>query len=120
MSPPVRVLHVLGGLGMDGAETWLITLLRRLARDGAGLMDFLLTGGEPQVFDAEEAELGARMHYLRYMRTHLAEFKIRFRRILLNGGYDAVHDHADYASGWHFAIRQKLISIDRSKSYTGA
>ena len=85
MSRAVRVLQVLGGLGMGGAETWLMAVLRRWARDGVGQMDFLLTGGEQDVFDAEAAELGARLHYLRYGRAHLADFVSAYRRLLAQG-----------------------------------
>ena len=104
MSRPLRVLQVLGGLGVGGAETWLMAVLRRWARDATGQMDFLLTGGEKDVFDREAAELGARLHYLRYGRAHLATFVRGYRRLLAQGRYDAIHDHADYAGGWRFAL----------------
>jgi glycosyltransferase EpsF len=41
---------------------------------------------------------------VRYGRAHLHRFVGEFRRLLREGRYDAVHDHQDYISGWHFLI----------------
>jgi glycosyltransferase EpsF len=93
-----------GALGMGGAETWLMEVLRLWSRTGAGRLDFLITNGDRGIFDDEAVRLGARIHYLRYGRAHLAQFVTGFRRILAEGQYDAIHDHSDYASGWHFLM----------------
>ena len=37
-------------------------------------------------------------------RASLPAFAAGFRRILTDGGYDAIHDHQDHASGWHYLI----------------
>ena len=89
---------------MGGAETWLMSVLRLWSENGDGQMDFLLTGGEPGVFDQEAKHLGAKLHYVRFGRRDLLSFVRSFRRILREGRYDAIHDHADYASGWHFLM----------------
>ena len=104
MTRPVRVLQVLSGLGVGGAETWLMEVLQRWARDGTGEMDFLLTSGEPDVFDEKAAALGAKLHYARYGRAQLGAFVRNYRGLLRQNRYDAIHDHADYASGWRFAM----------------
>lgn len=104
MTPPVRVLQVLSGLGMGGAETWLMELLRHWCHTGSVQTDFLLTGGSPDIFDQEAQGLGASLHYLPYRRSRLRSFISAYRRILAVGCYDAIHDHADYASGWRFAF----------------
>ena len=70
----MRVLQVVSSLGVGGAETWLMEVLRLWARDGSGEIDFLLTGGKPDYFDAEAAALGARLHYLPYGRGTLPDF----------------------------------------------
>lgn len=89
---------------MGGAETWLMEVLRLWSKQGVGQMDFLLTSGERDIFDAEAERLGAKLYYVRYGRKNLAGFTRRFREILRQGSYDAIHDHADYASGWHFLL----------------
>lgn len=101
---PFRVLQILDTLGMGGAETWLMEVLRLWSKGGFAQMDFLATSGIPGLFDEEAKELGAQIHYLRYGRTHLAKFAKQFRQVLREGDYDAIHDHQDYASGWHLLM----------------
>lgn len=99
---PLRVLQVVDTLGMGGAETWLMEVLRVWSESGAGQMDFLITSGNRGIFDDEARRLGAQIHYVRYGRARLPQFVREFRRVLREGQYQAVHDHADCASGWHF------------------
>lgn len=94
---------------MGGAETWLMALLRHWREHDIGEMDFLLTGGVPDHFDAEAEQLGARLHYLPYGRAHLRRFVPRFRALLREGGYDAIHDHADYSAGWRLAMGAAVL-----------
>lgn len=101
---PTRVLQVIDSLGVGGAETWLIELLRLWSKTEAVQMDFLATGGKSGFFDNEASRLGAKIHYLRYARAHLPAFFSQFREVLRDGHYDAIHDHQDYASGWHFLM----------------
>jgi len=102
---PLRVLHLIDNLGMGGAEAWLLELLRYWHAEGGSVRcDFVATGGKPGVFDDEARALGAEIFYLRYGRRDLASFVPAFRRILKAGRYDALHDHQDYASGWHYLI----------------
>ena len=100
----IRVLQVVDTLGMGGAETWLMELLRLWSKSEAGDMDFLITSGSRGVFDDEAQQLGAQIHYVRYGRSHLQRFTKEFRSLLREGKYHAIHDHEDYASGWHFLM----------------
>lgn len=101
---PIRVLQVIDTLGMGGAETWLMEVLRFWSRSGDVCSDFLLTSGNRGLFDDEAHCLGARLFYLPFARRTLPRFIWEFRRILREGEYAAVHDHQDYASGWHFGL----------------
>jgi glycosyltransferase EpsF len=102
----LKVLQVIDTLGMGGAETWLMEVLRfwrsEPARDRQ--MDFLVTSGRAGVFDEEARQLGAKIFYVPFQRNHLINFAREFRRILSAGRYDAIHDHSDYISGWHFLL----------------
>lgn len=100
----IKVLQVVHALGMGGAETWLMEVLRLWRAEGqaAPQMDFLATSGECGIFDEEALALGARIHYLRYGKKYLMSFRAGLRRILDEGEYNAIHDHQDYASGWHY------------------
>ena len=106
----MRVLQVIGGLGMGGAETWLVALLRYWhARPGTPRLDFLVTGGDPGVFDDEVRALGGRIFYLRYGRDNMVGFTQAFRRLLRTERYQAIHDHCDYASGWHYVLGKGVL-----------
>jgi glycosyltransferase involved in cell wall biosynthesis len=102
----LKVLQVLDNLGMGGAETWLMELLRFWHRraPNAPQIDFLATGGVPSYYDDEAKAYGAKIHYLRFSRSHLVSFGRGFREILRRGEYGAIHDHGDYVSGWHFLM----------------
>jgi glycosyltransferase EpsF len=67
-------------------------------------MDFLVTSGRAGVFDEEAQQLGAQIFYVPFRRNHLIKFTREFRCILSAGGYDAIHDHSDYVSGWHYFL----------------
>jgi glycosyltransferase involved in cell wall biosynthesis len=104
-SRPLKVVHLIDGLGMGGAETWLMELVRYWRASGAPVeTHFVATGGQPGVFDDEARALGAQIHYLRYGRRDLLSFVAGFRRVLKEGRFDALHDHQDYASGWHYLM----------------
>ncbi len=101
---PIRVLQVIDSLGMGGAETWLMEVLRLWSKSEVGRMDFLATSGNCGVFDEEARRLGAQVHYMRYGRAYFLQFAKRFREMLRRAPYHAIHDHQDYVSGWHFLL----------------
>jgi len=102
----IKVLHVIDNLGLGGAETWLLELLRFWDRNGSNnpQFDFLATGGVPTYYDEEAKRYGAAIYYLPYRKSHLLSFARGFREILRRGRYAAIHDHADSISGWHFLL----------------
>jgi glycosyltransferase involved in cell wall biosynthesis len=101
---PIRVLQIIDNLGMGGAETWLMEVLRFWSKSDVCRIDFLATSGNPGIFDEEARRLGAQVHYVRYGIAHLPRFAKQFRQVLREGRYHAIHDHGDYASGWHFLM----------------
>jgi len=105
--PEYRVLQVFSTLGVGGAETWLMALLRYLDQKKDDMpyrvqIDICLTGGREGVFDDEAASLGAKLFYTQYSRDNLLTFIDEFRTILAHGSYHAIHDHQDYTAGLHF------------------
>src|ERR1700679_3921512 len=101
---PIRVLQIIDSLGMGGAETWLMEVLRLWSKSEVARIDFLATSGNSGIFDEEARRLGAQVHYVRFGRAQLWRFAKQFRQVLGEGHYDAVHHHQDYASGWHFLM----------------
>lgn len=100
----LRVLQIVSTLGMGGAETWLMELLKYWQHIGGAQMDFLLTSGNRGIFDDEARKLGACLYYVPYRRSNIPHFIREFRRILREGRYDVLHDHSDYVSGWRFLM----------------
>lgn len=102
-----RVLQIFSRLGIGGAETWLIAFLKYFdgLKDDLPVrlrFDICLTSGQKGHFDEEASALGANLFYLNYTRKTLPVFIRRFRSILAEGRYHAIHDHQDYTAGWHF------------------
>jgi len=104
--PPIKVLHMLHGLGTGGAETWLLEVARyvHVHRELGLQMDFLLTGGEKTVLDEEAGRSGARVFYIKYSFGNFLSFRKAFLQLLENEKYDALHNHQDFISGWHFLL----------------
>lgn len=94
---------------MGGGETWLMEVLRLWSVTNVAQMDFVLTGGTPGIFDGEAKTMGARLHYVPYRRATLPRFRADFQRVLREGRYDAIHDHQDYVSGWHFVMGGRFL-----------
>lgn len=111
----IKVLHVLDNLGMGGAEIWLMEVLRfwHRNRSNASQFDFVVTGGVPSYYDEEAKKYDANIYYLRYDRSHLVSFARGFREILRSGRYAAIHDHSDYAAGWHFLMGEGALPAVR-------
>lgn len=135
--PELRVLQVFDSLAMGGAETWLMALLRYFQQANDELpvrvqTDILLTSGVKAMFDNEAEALGSRLFYCQFTRRHPLRFTNQLRRILSDGHYDAIHDHQDYAAGFHFMmgfghlppvrvahVHNTSFSIDNYKSSPG-
>ncbi len=101
-----RVLHIIDGFGAGGAETWLLATVKYLkTHPHLNLeFDFLATGGEARLFDEEIKEQGCQIFYVKYSFKSLFAFRANLKSILLSNEYDAIHDHQDFISGWHFLL----------------
>lgn len=68
---PLRVLHVLGGVGLGGAESRIMDLYRQMDRDEIQF-DFLVhrNDGKPQFYDEEIKSLGGRIYALPKFRVY--------------------------------------------------
>lgn len=101
MKNDLKVLHVIDGFGVGGAETWLLNCVRFLNNSNNNLrLDFLVTSGEQKVYDQEIKGLGSKIHYLKYSLYSGVTFGRKFRKILKENNYDAIHSHLDFVTGW--------------------
>jgi glycosyltransferase involved in cell wall biosynthesis len=93
----LRILHVLGTLDPGGVETWLLQVLKNIDRDRFQF-NFCTFGPGPGLLTPEVERLGGKV--LRCPKTsNLVSFSRRFRKILREGNYDAVHSHVHFFSG---------------------
>ena len=101
-----KVLHIIHGFGPGGVETWLLSAVKYLHNNPQLNMrfDFLLTGGEPGIYDDEVKQQGCEIFYVRYSNRSIFRFRKAFREILKRNKYSAVHDYQDFISGWHFLL----------------
>jgi glycosyltransferase involved in cell wall biosynthesis len=93
----VRVLHIIGAMDPGGVEIWLMHLLRNIEREHLQF-DFCTFGPKPGLFAGEVERLGGRMVPCP-RGLNLWSFRRRFRKILREGKYDAVHSHVTLFSG---------------------
>jgi glycosyltransferase involved in cell wall biosynthesis len=98
MSPRrLRILHALGTMDPGGVETWLLNVLRYIDRNRLEF-HFCTFGEKPGIFAGEVEKLGGRM--IPCPRgLNPWSFGRRFRKILREGNYDAVHSHVTLFSG---------------------
>lgn len=89
-SKPCRVLHIEESMARGGAESWLMTLLRKADRRTLE-MDFCALKGEKGDFAREIESLGSKIIpcSIKPLRT----FKKRLANIIKAGHYDVVHSH---------------------------
>ena len=91
---PIKILHVVGGLGHGGIENWLRQSLVHLPR-GRYRCDFCTYRSERGAYAAELESYGCELHYipLGLSPVEILRFSKRFRRLLRDGRYDVVHSH---------------------------
>jgi glycosyltransferase involved in cell wall biosynthesis len=93
----LRILHALGTMDPGGVETWLLHVLKNIDR-GRFQFDFCTFGSRPGLYAPEIERLGGRILHCPKTANPVA-FACRFRRILREGKYDAVHSHVHFFSG---------------------
>lgn len=108
MSEPIRVLHVLGGLSLGGAESRIMDLYRNINREELQF-DFLVHSAKEEHFDKEILALGGNVyriprfkiynwfHYKKALKHFFAEHK-EFR---------AVHGHMTSTASIYLPIAKK-------------
>ncbi|TLS78404.1 glycosyltransferase family 1 protein [Mariprofundus erugo] len=105
----LKVLLVISSLGMGGAETWIMALLKYYSDhfNDVGFhvqVDICLTSGLKGQFDDKAITYGVGLHYIEFSRRNWKNFVARFRSLLSTEDYDVIHDHQDCLAGIHFLI----------------
>ncbi len=109
---PKRVLHVLGGTSLGGAESRIMDLYRQIDRS-AVQFDFLVHSDEqprkPQFFDDEIMRLGGRIYVLPKMKLYnYREYRQAVGKFFhAHHDFTAVHGHMTSTAGIYLPIAKK-------------
>ena len=115
-SKPCRVLHIEESMARGGAESWLMSLLRKTDRRILE-MDFCALKGEKGDFASEIESLGSKIIpcSIKPLRT----FKKRLGNIIKAGRYDVVHSHVWSFNGLILKIARRCgVPIRIAHSHT--
>src|SRR5260370_12852184 len=98
----LRILHVLSRMNRGGAELRTLDLMRHIDRERY-YFEFCCTSGLAGELDRQVIELGGRIHPVRFD----LDFPNRFRALLRERRFDAVHSHLHYSSGYILRLAAK-------------
>jgi glycosyltransferase involved in cell wall biosynthesis len=98
----IKVLHVLGRMNRGGTEMRTLELMRNLDWKRYRF-DFCCLSGLPGELDGEIRSLGGVVHLIPLGIL----FPSRFRKLLRNGGFHAVHSHVHWFSGYILRLAAK-------------
>lgn len=95
MSEPVRVLHVLGGLGSGGTESLIINWYRNIDRSKVQF-DFLVRSADNN-YAEEILSLGGRIFYTPSFPRHFIRNYIETKKLLQSKQWEVIHVHGNAA-----------------------
>jgi len=102
MPEPRHILHLFGRMTRGGAETRTLEVMRHVDRERFRL-HFCALSGQPGELDDEIRSLGGEVHLLPLGLG----FASKFRRLLRERRFDAVHSHVHYPSGYFLRLAAK-------------
>lgn len=112
MMEPIRVLHVLGGTSLGGAESRIMDLYRQIDRSRVQF-DFLVHSDEqprkPQFYDEEIQELGGHIYVLPKMKLYnYSVYRQAIKKFFQeHHEFVAVHGHMTSTAGIYLPIAKK-------------
>lgn len=108
MSEPVRILQVLGGTGLGGAESRVMDSYRHLDRSRMQF-DFCVHTREKGFFDEEIESLGGKIYRLpRFKVYNWLEYRKAWKEFFAaHPGYRAVHGHMTSTASIYLPIAKK-------------
>ena len=93
MAEPIRVLHVIAGMGSGGAESFLMNMCRHIDREKVQF-DFLLRSNE-NIYAKELESMGCRVYYTASFPRHWLKNFLQTWRIIKQNHNKIIHVHAN-------------------------
>lgn len=108
MGEPIRVLQVLGGTNLGGAESRVMDLYRNMDRTGIQF-DFAVHTRDKGFFDEEITALGGRIYRLpRFVGYNLLSYRKAWKRFFAaHPGYACVHGHMTSTASLYLPLAKK-------------
>lgn len=89
---PKRILHIIGKMSCDGAETFIMNVYRNIDRVNIQF-DFVVHTKEEQFYDKEIKQLGGKIYQLPRMAKHPWKYFKALDKILKTKQYNIIHRH---------------------------
>lgn len=120
MKEPIRILHVLGGLSLGGAESRIMDLYRNIDREEMQF-DFLVHSKGEEHFDKEIKTLGGNVYRIpRFKMYNWFQYKKALKQFFAeHKEFRAVHGHMTSTASIYLPIAKKAgvpITIAHSRS----
>lgn len=120
MTEPIRILHVLGGISLGGAESRIMDLYRHIDRDSIQF-DFLIHQTEKGYYEEEIEALGGRIYRVpRFRLYNIAAYKKALRAFFSgHREFKAVHGHMTSTAALYLPIAKKCgvpVTIAHARS----
>lgn len=97
MKKPVRILHVIGGMNLGGAEVLCMNMYRNIDRN---LFQFDFLVNRPGCFDEEIKKLGGRIYYIPALqKVGPLLYKKEVNNFFSEHNYQIIHSHLGQVSG---------------------
>ena len=108
MSEPIRVLHVLGGVSLGGAESRIMDLYRQTDRSRLQF-DFLIHTTEQGYFEEEILNMGGKIYRLpRFKGWNLPQYLMAVNNFFeAHHKFAAVHGHMTSTASLYLPIAKK-------------
>lgn len=120
MSEPIRILHVLGGLSLGGAESRIMDLYRNINREEMQF-DFLVHSAKEEHFDNEIKAMGGRVYRVpRFKIYNWLQYKKALKQFFEeHKEFRAVHGHMTSTASLYLPVAKKAgipITIAHARS----
>lgn len=108
MTEPIRILHVLGGISLGGAESRIMDLYRHIDRDKIQF-DFLIHQTEKGYYEEEIEALGGRIYRVpRFRLYNIVSYKKALRAFFAgHHEFKTVHGHMTSTASLYLPIAKK-------------
>ena len=108
MMGPIRVLQVIGGMGLGGAETMLMNYYRHVDRERVQF-DFVVHTNEEQPYDREIGELSGKIwHAEKFNGFNYVSYRRWWRAFLqAHPEYRIVHGHIGSSAAVYLSVAKK-------------